>query len=207
MAAVSAPQDLGRARDVALFVASQVPYLDFDVGEDPWAAHEVCFKQGPDPLHDQMKQGLLLEVLNDTYVPQSICTRCGKWKIFDASRGSFEKIFQVVQQALNLKKIESISNKEVSLWAVQSWNGEPVEEPILADREAGEYLSPEIAERAYKDLLSLDDKLFEEDFEINRELDSSLAFEMELALQEDLLSLEIEEDLYQELQKSFLDKT
>ena len=55
--------------------------------------------------------------------------------------------------------------------------------------------------------MSLDDKLFEEDFEINRELDSSLAFEMELALQEDLLSLEIEEDLYQELQKSFLDKT
>ena len=146
-----ANNDLKVPYEVGVFIASQVPYLDFNAKGEPWAEHTDRFKCGPNPVYDQMRQGLLLEVINSTHKPKTIYTRYGQWTVLGSSCGSFDKVFEVVQKTLNLKKIEEFSDKKTSYYAIQSWDGKDLEEPILANKGAGEFIPFEAAIAAYKE--------------------------------------------------------
>ncbi|MBI3236396.1 MAG: hypothetical protein HYZ48_01610 [Chlamydiales bacterium] len=145
--------DLRIPYEIGRFIASQIPHLDDDHRSvpidfnSPWAEHKGHFQSGPRSSQCQMKQGLVLEVVNGVDCPRSIYTRYGEWKILGSSSGSFEKIFQVLQKTLNLKKIEEMSNEYISRWAIQTWNGQILEEPIFANRD--EYLPHKTVNAAY----------------------------------------------------------
>jgi hypothetical protein len=148
----SANNDLKVPYEIGRFIASQVPNLDSSMSADgPWAEHQGHFKSGPHPLRHQMKQGLLLEVVNHSHRPRAIHTRYGEWVVLASASGSFDKVFEVVQKKLNLKKIEEISDKNISYWAIQSWNDITLEEPVPADKEAGEFISSKAADAAYEE--------------------------------------------------------
>lgn len=137
--------------EIGVFIASQVPYLDFNVKGKPWAQHRDYFKSGPNPLNHQMKQGLLLEVINHNQRPISIHTRYGQWTVLGGCMGSFDKVFEIVQKTLKLKKIEELSGMDTSYYAIQNWNGQDLEEPIQADKRASEFIPYETAVAAYEE--------------------------------------------------------
>jgi hypothetical protein len=141
--------------EIGVFIASLVPCLDSNVQGDPWAVHKDYFKSGPGPSRNQMKQGLILEVINRSHMPSSIYTRYGQWKVLGSNSGSFDEIFEVVQKTLKLRKIEELSTAGTSYWAIQSWDGQGLEEPIKANEKAGEFIPYEIAIAAYNEFKPL----------------------------------------------------
>jgi hypothetical protein len=137
-----ARSDLKVAYELGSFIVSQVPCLN-EIQGDPWA--HLRFREGPNPYHNQLKEGLLLVVDNLRHCPYKLYTRYGEWKIFGSRIGSFKKVFEVVQEKLNLRKVEELSNEDESYWAVENWNGQILDKPILADEDAGEYIPYEVA--------------------------------------------------------------
>jgi len=147
-------KDLKIPYEIGVFIASQVSSLDSISNGSPWAAHRDFFKDGPNSFFYQMKQGLILEVRNYNHKPASIHTKYGRWTVLggsSGSRGSFDKVFAVVQEKLNLRKIEKFSNTDTSYYAIQSWDGQVLEEPIQANEKAGEIISEEAAVAAYQE--------------------------------------------------------
>lgn len=132
--------------EIGVFIVSQVPYLDSNVKGEPWAISH--FEGGPNPYFNQMKQGLILEVLNCNHMPISIYTRYGQWNVLGSCSGSFAKVFEVVQKTLKLKKIDELSNKHSSFYAIQNWDKKDLEAPIKAERK--EFISCEVASSAYE---------------------------------------------------------
>ena len=154
--ALAVNTDLKIPYEIGRFIAAQVPYLDDihpmpgnDYSTAPWAEHKGHFKSGPRSAAGQMKQGLLLEVINYTHKPRSIHAKYGEWLVLGGSQGSFRKVFQVLQQTLNLKKVENLSDENVSYWAIQTWDGQTLPEPILAKR--NEYISYETMNADYQE--------------------------------------------------------
>jgi hypothetical protein len=144
-------KDLKIPYEIGVFIASQVPSLDSISNGSPWAAHRDFFKDGPNSFFYQMKQGLILEVRNHNHKPESIHTKYGKWTVLSGSSGSFDKVFAVVQEKLNLRKIEKFSNTDISYYAIQSWDGQVLEEPIQANEKAGEGISRKEVAAAYQE--------------------------------------------------------
>lgn len=150
--ASSVNNDLRIPYEIGCFIASQVPYLDSSSSPvGPWAEHKPHFKSGPNPFHHQMKQGLILTVRNYIEKPESIYTRYGKWTVLCTSYGSFDKVFEVVKKTLDLKKIEEISNDNISYWAIRKWDGISLEEPISADEYKGEFIPSTQAREAFRE--------------------------------------------------------
>lgn len=105
--------DLRVPHEIGCYIAAQIPRRDFDRSNElPWAIHRAIFEGGPIPHYHQMKQGLLLIVINYDQCPKSIYTRYGEWIIFHSRSGSFEKIFQIVKEKLNLKKWRTYQTKQ-----------------------------------------------------------------------------------------------
>jgi len=125
--------DLQIPYEIRHFIASQVPHLNWNSQGNSWA----IFTPNATPINYfyQMKQGILLEVVDDTHKPLALCTRYGSWQILGSSMGSFEKVFEVVKQRLNLRKVEELSQENRSFWAVQSWNGVMLDLPIMDKKE------------------------------------------------------------------------
>lgn len=134
--------DIKAAYEIGCFILAQVPGLD-DKRGNPSA--KVHFRNGPNPYHNQLRQGLLLVVDNQRNCPYTMYTRYGEWKIFGSLNGSFKKVFEVVQENLKLRKVEELSNEEESYWAVENWNGQILDKPIFADEDACEYIPYEEA--------------------------------------------------------------
>ncbi len=147
--------------EIGVFIASQVPYLDSNVKGSPWAEHVGHFKGGPNPFYHQMKQGLILEVINHNHRPRSIYTRYGQWMVLGSNTGSFDKIFEVVQKTLKLRKIEELSSADTSYWAIQNWDGKALEEPIKADERAKEFIPYAAAMSAYEEFKPLMQKNYQ----------------------------------------------
>jgi hypothetical protein len=102
-----------------------------------------------------MKRGILLQVTEYNSKPGSMHTRFGKWEVLGTCSGSFEKVFNVLKRALNLKKVEELSSPETSFYAVQTWNGLALEEPIQAHKELNEFIPYEKAAADYGCFASL----------------------------------------------------
>lgn len=135
--------------EIGSFIASQVSYLDSKVRGIPWADHKGHFEAGPNPIYCQMRQGMLLEVVNSNRMPRAIHTRYGRWTLLASNQGSFDKVFEVVSKTLNLRKVEELSNEIFSFWAIQTWDGKTIEEPIKADKSADEFISYGASMSAY----------------------------------------------------------
>ena len=118
--------------EIGLFIASQVPRLDQNHGDGPWAEHAEHFGDGPNPFYDQMEQGFFLVVDNSTNQPLSICTRYGQWTVLASSSGSFHNIFQIVKEALKLNEVEKQGKN--SYYAIQHWNSTNLDEPVRAKK-------------------------------------------------------------------------
>lgn len=138
---------------IGRFIASQVPYLDSKVGGDPWAEHKGLFEPGPSPWRDQMSQGILLEVDNHNNMPHAIYTRYGRWEVLGSNSGSFKEIFKIAKTKMNLQKIEALSTPQISLWAVQTWDGKELPKPIKAKME--EFIPYEEAIATYEAFLKV----------------------------------------------------
>lgn len=145
--------DVKVAYEIGIFIASLVPCLDDNHDSNPWAEYKGFFNKGPDPKYYQTKQGIFLQVDNAYDCPHTLLTRYGEWKIFGSRRGNFTKVFEIVKEKLPLRKIEELSTEEMSCWAVEKWNGEVLDEPILANERAGEYISQVVARSAYREFI------------------------------------------------------
>lgn len=135
--------------EIGCFIASQVPYLDLNDEGEPWALHEDQFSFGPNPFIHQMAQGILLQVVNSDKRPRALYTKYGEWMVFGPSSGSFDKVFEIVKNALNLQKIEELSDEKFSFFAVRRFEEKEIEEPILAEKPS--FISYETAWAAYQE--------------------------------------------------------
>lgn len=115
--------------------------------------NDKIYDMGPDANSFQMSQGLLLEIDNKTCAAQQIYTRYGQWTIMHgASSGFFKKVFNVVKMQLDLKKIKDFSEEGTSLWSIKSWNGQSIEDPIMAT--PVDLFSKEYVDKTYMEFLS-----------------------------------------------------
>jgi hypothetical protein len=115
--------------------------------------NDKSYDMGPDASFFQMTQGLLLEIDNKTCAARRLYTRYGQWTIIHgASSGFFKKVFNVVKKQLHLKKFKDFPEEGTSLWAIKSWKGQAIEEPIMAS--PIERFSEEYVDKTYIEFLS-----------------------------------------------------
>lgn len=126
---VTINRDLQVPFEIGAFIQNQVQYLHPEAAKNLWTGHANLFDAGPNPFQHQMKQGLILEVENRNLRPRSIYSRYGEWVIIGTTVGSFKRVFEVVRRVLGLRKIEHLSNWEMSYWAIHVWDGQSLLEP------------------------------------------------------------------------------
>jgi len=109
--------------EIAQYIESLLP------PEEP--EPQEYFPMKPDCTRDQMLQGLVLQVMKHSLVPQAIHMKYGRWMLFTKSNGDFREIFNIFRQTLNLQLVK-YHHDDFSFWKIQRWNGEELRHPMRA---------------------------------------------------------------------------
>jgi len=86
------------------------------------------------PYYNQTYQGLTL--VESCGTPDSIHTPLGQLKILSCSSGDWEKVMEICKDSLGLKQLyPKASAYEGPIWAIKTWKGESLEDPMYCIEE------------------------------------------------------------------------